>query len=101
MDGTIEWKKTLLRCVLSSEVLHNECLCCLYQRIYISIIILKGLTSSLNICVEIEKGGMEHIKECNNLENQKSYCWKNELVSWSTKWGGIKGVLHFASKPKL
>jgi len=76
MDGTTKWKKTLSRCVSSSEVLHNECLCCLYQRIYISIIILKGLTSSLNICVEIEKEGMEHIKECNNLENQKSLLLK-------------------------
>jgi hypothetical protein len=38
-------KKELSRCVSSSELLHNECLCCLCQKIYISILIMKGLIS--------------------------------------------------------
>ncbi len=38
-------QKTLSRCVSNNKILHNECLSCFYYRIYISISILKGLTS--------------------------------------------------------
>jgi len=38
-------EKTPSRCVSNNELLHSECLCCLCQMIYISILIQKGLTS--------------------------------------------------------
>jgi hypothetical protein len=46
-------QKTLSICVSNNKVLHNECLCCLYQRIYISILFLKGLTSMFEYLCKI------------------------------------------------